>query len=58
VGDGVSADERGELCTRCHPESRRKDFAIVQMKLYRSWKGVWGVGLKMFPDARASDYGL
>jgi hypothetical protein len=42
----------------CYPASRRIDFAIVQAKLYRSSRGVWGAGLKVFPAARAADFGL
>jgi hypothetical protein len=42
----------------CHPLSRRVDFDIVQPKLHRSSRGLWGAGLKVFPDAKAIDYGL
>jgi uncharacterized protein DUF3800 len=42
----------------CYPMSRRIDFAIVQAKLHRSSRGVWGAGLKVFPAANAADYGL
>jgi hypothetical protein len=42
----------------CHPEGRRKDFDLVREKLYRSRKGIWGAGLKVFPPAAASDHGL
>jgi hypothetical protein len=42
----------------CYPTSRRIDFAIVQAKLHRSSRGVWGSGLKVFPAAKAADYGL
>jgi hypothetical protein len=42
----------------CHPTSRRKDFAVVETKLYRSDRGAWGMGLKVFPRANRTDYGL
>jgi hypothetical protein len=40
------------------PDARRKDFVLLEGKLHRAGKRTWGAGLKVFPDANASDYGL
>jgi hypothetical protein len=42
----------------CHPESRRIDFEIVYAKLHRMEERIWGIGLKVFPEAVSADYGL
>lgn len=42
-----------------YPDSRYPSFEAVSQKLDRTRHGrLWGAGLKVFPDANASDFGL